>query len=46
MTDGQKVPGGGKAKEKEQVAPLSEQGDRAPGDVEAGASCIPNQSYG
>lgn len=45
MTE-EKVPGGGKAKEKEQVAPKKDQGDCAPGEVEASGTCIPNQPSG
>lgn len=45
MTE-EKLPGGGEAKEKETVAPKKDQGDCAPGEVEAGGGCIPNQPSG
>lgn len=46
VTTEEKVPGGGKAEEKETVAPKKDQGDCAPGEVEAGGTCIPNQPSG
>jgi ABC-type glycerol-3-phosphate transport system substrate-binding protein len=46
VTTEQKVPGGGKAKETEQVAPKKDQGDCPPGEVEAGGTCIPDQPSG
>ena len=36
----------GEAVEEEQVAPKKDQGDCAPGEVEAGGTCIPDQPSG
>lgn len=43
----EKTPGGGKAVEEETVAPKKDQGDCAPGEVEAeGGECLPDQASG